>query len=97
MSEITRIVRMTFRPDAIATFLEMFEEVQPRIRAFPGCTELELWNDVDDERTFFTTSKWDSVEHLEQYRGSDLFVTTWEKTKTFFEDSPQAWSVVRRA
>lgn len=94
---ITRIVKMTFHPESRTEFLEMFEDIRPRIASFPGCTRLELWNDVDDENTFFTYSQWDSPDHLERYRSSELFRTTWERTRTFFGDSPQAWSVVRCA
>ena len=73
----------------------MFEGIHPKIMAREGCRRLELWNDVNDENVFFTHSEWDSLEHLEQYRTSELFKTTWKRTRTFFSEPAQAWSVVR--
>ncbi len=90
---IYRIVKMTFRPDATEQFLEVFESSREKIRAFPGCNHLELWRDENDERTFFTYSWWDADESLQAYRQSELFRSTWAKTKILFEAKPQAWTV----
>ncbi len=40
---LIRLVRMTFRPDALEAFLALFDASAPQIRAFPGCRHLELW------------------------------------------------------
>lgn len=90
---VTRLVKMTFRPDAIDPFLAIFREVQPRIRAVEGCTHLELWQDADDPAVLFTYSRWDSPQHLQAYRDSDLFQSTWARTKSLFAERAQAWTV----
>lgn len=84
---------MTFEPAACATFLEVFEESKNKIRAFPGCTHLELWRGKTPDNIFMTYSHWESEEALEQYRQSDLFRTTWAKTKPLFSARPEAWSL----
>jgi len=92
---IVRIVRMTFRPDAVADFIVNFEANKRKIRAFEGCRKLELLRDVDRGDVFFTYSYWKSAEHLEAYRNSEFFKEVWQKTKTFFADAPEAWSMER--
>ena len=90
---IKRIVRMTFQKDKIEDFKKVFEESKAFIRAFEGCHHLELWQQTDQPNVFFTYSMWESEDHLNQYRHSDLFKTTWARTKPLFEDKPSAWSV----
>jgi quinol monooxygenase YgiN len=92
---IQRIVQLRFRPEATADFIAIFEASQDRIRAFPGCLHLELWRDRSDPRRFFTYSRWKSEAALEQYRHSDLFRSTWAKTKVLFSDRPVAYSLDR--
>ena len=92
-SMIKRIVKLTFRPDKIEDFQTLFEGVKNRIRHFPGCEYLELWQDQNDPRIFFTYSFWQDSDDLEAYRHSDLFKSTWKETKALFDDRPEAWSV----
>lgn len=75
---------MTFRPDALPEFLAMFETVSPQIRAFAGCHHLELWEDARYPNILTTFSHWDDAVALDAYRRSDLFRTTWAKTKPLF-------------
>ena len=75
---------MTFRPDALADFLAMFEQVAPQIRAFAGCRHLELWEDVRYPNILTTYSLWDDEAALDAYRHSALFSGTWAKTKRWF-------------
>lgn len=89
----TRIVKMEFRPDEIATFLSNFEVVKTEIRNFPGCMELTLYRDKSNRNTFFTYSKWVTEEDLENYRNSDLFKKVWKQTKGLFQNKAAAWSV----
>lgn len=89
---LIRIVRMTFAPEAVDTFLERFDEAAPQIRAFAGCHHLELWRDADAPSTFTTHSHWDSEEALEQYRHSDLFRSTWAAVKPLFAARAEAHS-----
>ncbi len=92
---IKRIVRMVFRPDQTETFLnEVFEHSKDKIRAFDGCHHMELLQDAAQPNVLFTLSIWESEAHLNAYRNSELFQTTWAKTKALFDDKPQAWSVV---
>lgn len=90
---IKRIVKLTFEPAHIPTFLANFEAVKDQIRAFEGCSHLELWRATQPDNVFFTYSYWDSQAHLDAYRHSELFAATWAKTKILFADKPQAWSV----
>jgi quinol monooxygenase YgiN len=92
---IKRIVKMSFQPERAEEFRAVFESNKQRIGSFPGCTHLELWQDVDDPATFFTYSFWESPEHLEQYRRSEVFKSVWSLTKPLFRDKAQAWSVTQ--
>ncbi|HPF12523.1 MAG TPA: antibiotic biosynthesis monooxygenase [Flavobacteriaceae bacterium] len=89
----TRIVKMTFRPETIPTFLNNFEEVKERIRSFDGCVFLELYQDRQRLEVFFTYSRWQSEAHLEAYRNSELFQKVWGQTKPLFQEKAAAWSV----
>jgi quinol monooxygenase YgiN len=89
---IKRIVKMTFRPEEVANFLEIFDESSPGIRAFDGCRHLELWRSKDPRHVFFTYSFWEDEAALEAYRNSGLFRRTWQRTKQLFSDRPEAWS-----
>jgi len=75
---------MTFRPDALEAFLTMFEATSPQIRAFPGCEHLELWEDVRYPNILTTYSIWTDAEALDAYRRSELFKSTWNRTKAWF-------------
>jgi len=89
----TRIVKLTFDSKHIELFLSNFEENKNDIRNFPGCKHLKLLRDKTNPSIFFTYSKWDSPEALDNYRNSDLFKGIWAKTKPMFSAKPEAWSV----
>ncbi len=84
---------MTFKPEQVDTFLQVFNERKTAIRASKGCEHLELWRDQDDPRIFFTYSFWNAPADLENYRHSELFRDTWALTKILFDAKPEAWSV----
>lgn len=88
-----RIVKMRFQEDKIEDFLENFHLVKKQIRSFKGNKKLELYQDKNDSRIFFTYSFWKNEEDLENYRHSELFKEVWSYTKTLFSDKPEAWSV----
>ena len=90
-----RIVKMCFQEDKIEAFLKNFEEVKQQIRNFEGNQFLELYQDKNDKRIFFTYSYWENETALENYRNSTLFNEVWSYTKTLFSDKPEAWSVNR--
>lgn len=92
---IVRIVKMTFAPQHIGKFQELFLGWKPRIRSFPGCRHLELLHDMDDPRVFFTYSHWDGPDDLEAYRLSDVFAGVWPVVKGLFAEPAEAWTMDR--
>ena len=88
-----RIVKMSFHPEHVETFLALFDDKKEYIRANKGCNLLELYRDQTNPNVFFTYSYWDAAQDLENYRNSELFRTVWAKTKALFNDKPFAWSV----
>ena len=90
---LVRIVKLTFQEDKIADFLNNFNEIKHQIRRFEGNEFLELYQDKQDIRVFFTYSYWKDEAALEKYRQSELFNEVWSYTKTLFADKPEAWSV----
>lgn len=93
---IIRIVKMTFRPEETTAFQALFETRKHLIRGFAGCLHLELWQDAQSPEIFFTYSHWESEEHLNKYRFSELFKDVWSQTKALFAAKPEAWSVNRK-
>ena len=83
---------MTFRDDQVEQFIELFQSRYDQIRAFDGCSYLELIQDIDRNNIFFTVSYWDSADSLELYRKSGLFRDTWSRTKQLFAGRAEAWS-----
>ena len=90
---LIRIVRMDFEPTKVDDFLALFDTVKDKIKNFPGCTHLELCNDAKLDHVYYTFSKWEGEEDLENYRHSELFKGTWEKTKVLFGGKPLAYSL----
>jgi quinol monooxygenase YgiN len=90
---IIRIVRLSFNPDRIHDFIEIFHQSENAIREFDGCTYLELMRDPTHPNVYYTYSRWLSVAHLDRYRQSSFFEQTWAKTKVLFNDKPQAFSL----
>lgn len=89
---IVRIVKMHFKKEEVENFKSLFLEIKMMIRAFNGVTHLECLQDVNNPQIFFTYSHWGSEADLEEYRNSELFETTWTKTKAMFAEKPEAWS-----
>lgn len=89
---INRIVRMSFQPDKVEVFLKVFEDSKKNISSFQGCNSLKLLKDIHSENIYFTYSEWESENDLDVYRNSELFASTWSKTKILFNDKPLAWS-----
>ena len=90
---IVRLVKMEFKAEEVDHFIKLFDEVKSQIRGFEGCAFLELLKGEQQSTIFFTHSYWSSAEALENYRKSELFTTTWAKTKVLFNAKPEAWSV----
>jgi quinol monooxygenase YgiN len=90
---IIRIVRMHFKDESVATFLEIFQKHKSTIRKAKGCTYLELLKDVSHPNVFTTLSHWKVASDLEAYRNSELFKEVWAKVKPLFTTHAQAFSL----
>ena len=93
---LLRTVRMTFHPDQLDTFFELFAEARPKIRMAPGCHHLELWQDARFPNVLTTFSKWTDADALAAYRASELFKATWARTTPLFAAAPVAHSQTER-
>ena len=93
---INRIVKTTFQLEQVETFETLFNQVKDKISDFPGCHGVDLLQDKTDARIFFTYSFWESDDDLQAYRQSELFQSTWAKTKVLFDDKPLAWSTTKK-
>lgn len=89
---IHRLVKMSFKANRVKHFLELFEASKDKIAAFDGCHELRLLNDRMNPNVFFTYSVWETEEHLNEYKKSELFKITWKQTKALFDIPAEAWS-----
>ena len=94
---LLRIVKMTFEPAKVADFMNAFEARKNLIANFEGCSGVDLLRDINQPNVFFTYSKWQNEEALENYRRSELFQSTWKEVKQWFCDKPDAWSVQKVA
>ncbi|MEO8760949.1 MAG: antibiotic biosynthesis monooxygenase family protein [Bacteroidia bacterium] len=92
---IIRIVKLSFEPENIETFVKLFHDTKDTIKSFEGCSHLELLNDINNPNVYFTYSYWEDESFLNAYRNSDFFKDVWQQTKVLFNDKPQAWSVKR--
>ncbi len=90
---LVRIVKMSFEPEHIDTFMANFHSAKKSIRNFEGYRYLELYRDQNEANIFFTYSYWEDQSFIETYRNSELFKKVWSQTKPLFNDKPQAWSV----
>ena len=70
------------------------EEVKSKIANCEGCEGLTLLRDAHESNVLFTYSYWQTEQHLNQYRFSELFKDTWSKTKILFNHKAIAWSLV---
>lgn len=90
---IKRLVKMSFNAQDIEEFKLIFKNSRHAISGFDGCSHVELLQDELHPTTFFTYSIWESEDHLNAYRNSELFSRVWASTKKLFNDKPQAWTV----
>lgn len=90
---ITRIVKLSFEENNVIQFLDLFKKIKATIAGFKGCLHIELLKETGKENIFFTYSKWEKEEDLENYRNSPFFKETWAKTKMLMKEKAEAWSV----
>jgi quinol monooxygenase YgiN len=88
-----RIVKMHFQAQHSEDFLALFETIKAKIRNVEGCRSVSLLRDKTDIGIFFTYSHWRSEQDLENYRTSELFISTWQTIKPWFAQRGEAWSV----
>ena len=84
---------MSFHEEHISKFMENFDLIKEKIRGTDGNRFLELYQDKHNPCIFFTYSFWETEDHLENYRKSELFYEVWTFTKKLFNEKPEAWSV----
>lgn len=92
---IIRIVKMSLKPESVETFRDIFLGSKKMISDFEGCLDLNLFNDANDDFTYFTISRWRTEDDLNSYRESYLFRSTWSKVKPLFSKKAEAWSLVQ--
>jgi quinol monooxygenase YgiN len=90
---ITRIVMLNFQPDRVDEFLEIFNQNKQVLAKSDGCIRLEIFKSTGHTDTYVTISNWQSEEHLEMYRQSELFKEIWSKVKPFFNNKAQVWTL----
>lgn len=83
---------MKVKQEKLEEFRAIYESVCDRIRAFPGCTFLQLLLDTDGEGNLYTISHWRSEKDLDAYRHSPFFRGVWDRLKPLFRDRPWAQS-----
>lgn len=90
---LVRMVKMTFAPEKLDIFMEIFRQSAPKIRQFTGCSGLELLRHNKFRNILYTYSWWESESDLDLYRNSELFEMTWKATKVLFSAPAEAWSM----
>jgi quinol monooxygenase YgiN len=90
---IIRIVKLQLAPDKTGDFLRIFRDAKEKILNSPGCLDLKLLSDIEQNGTVFTYSHWENTHDLEMYRASDLFAETWKQVKPLFIEKAQAWTL----
>ncbi len=90
---IVRFVKLEILPQHIADFKDLTSNEKDDIIAFPGCSHLEVLQDISNQSVFFTVSHWRTEDDLNTYRNSDFFQGNWKKVKQWFSSKPEAWSL----
>ncbi|MDG2369061.1 MAG: antibiotic biosynthesis monooxygenase [Flavobacteriales bacterium] len=90
---IIRIVKLNIKPSEIKNFKDIFNLNKNKILGFKGCIDVNLLQEKRNESIFFTYSKWESLNSIEDYRNSDIFKSIWSSVKPFFNEKAQAWSL----
>jgi quinol monooxygenase YgiN len=92
---ITRVVKLTFNPEYIEQFKQIFKAHQQHIALFEGCISLNGFEDLNEAGVFFTISQWANEESLNNYRYSQFFRTLWTTVKPMFAQKAVAHSMLR--
>ncbi|MFK8038365.1 MAG: putative quinol monooxygenase [Crocinitomicaceae bacterium] len=90
---ITRIVKMTFKPEHSAEFEAYFLTIKSKVAGQPGCNGVKLLKEKGETGVFFTYSQWDSEDDLNNYRRTEIFGQIWPTVKNWFAKKAEAWTV----
>ena len=90
---ITRLVKLNLKPDKVEEFELIFNQKKPLIDSFEGCQTTNLFKISGADSQYFTISYWESEEHLENYRASALFKSTWSRVKPLFAAKARAFTL----
>ena len=90
---ITRLVKLNLKPDKAEEFELIFNQKKPLIDSFEGCQTTNLFKISGADSQYFTISYWKSEEHLENYRASALFKSTWSRIKPLFAAKARAFTL----
>ncbi len=90
---ILRIVRMEFQEGKEDEFKKLFMFQREKLLQFPGCLSVKLYRDASLPNVFYTYSLWESLDALENYRKSEIFLSVWKKVKKLFSGKPLAYSL----
>lgn len=93
---ITRIVKLEIKEGQGENFVNIFKKNKVQILKFEGCIDVELFNDTMDENIYFTISKWNEEQDLENYRNSEFFKNLWPDAKNLFKSKANAWSLTQK-
>lgn len=89
---ITRLVKLTFQPEKVDSFLTFFEGIKNLVNEFPGCHGMQLVQDRMNPCIIFTYSQWIDEVALNAYRDSETFGKVWPTIKPWFGAKPEAWT-----
>lgn len=90
---ITRIVKMTFKPETSDDFETYFLTIKDKVSGQPGCRGVKLLKQIGETGVFFTYSQWDSEGDLNNYRNTETFGQIWPTVKAWFAQKAEAWTV----
>lgn len=71
---------------------ELLEVVSTKVRNMDGCSHLHILVDIHQPTHITTYSHWQSEDHLNIYRHSQVFKTFWAAIKPLFATPARAWS-----
>lgn len=94
---ITRIVKMTFKPEHAKDFEQYYLTIKHKVAGQPGCNGVKLLKERGDTGVFFTYSQWDSEDDLNNYRSTETFGQIWPTVKNWFAEKAEAWTVDEKA
>jgi quinol monooxygenase YgiN len=71
-------VALTFNPSERTTMLTYMQTHLKESRAFTGCLNYGLYQDIADENRFLLYEEWDTQANFDAYKASEAFKTSGE-------------------